>query len=406
MKIIVVNDHAHVAGGAAKIAIMTARGFAERGHDVEFFGGVAPVALELESMPGLKVTCLNEKAHTRDENRLRGAIRGLWYRGAAKAMREMLSRCDPKDTIVHFHAYRETLTTSVADVAHKMGFVTVYTAHEYTMGCPYGGFFDYRRNAICPLTGLSAACFKTKCNTSSYWNKVWYYLAEFVYSKISRIPSKLSHVVFISKLNQSVLIPYLGKKARYTIVSNAFDFASAEAAVIDDDSPFLFLGGLEPHKDPLTAARAARKLGAPIVFVGSGSLEAEIKRENPDAVVTGWLGREEVQAHLLRSRALVLPSIWYEAQPGTTMEAAACGVPIIVSNLCAGVEQVDELGVGAVFKGGDVDDLAAKMAPYLDTEFARKQGAAIQASYRSKDRSMDWHIARLLEIYRLELARQ
>jgi glycosyltransferase involved in cell wall biosynthesis len=85
------------------------------------------------------------------------------------------------------------------------------------------------------------------------------------------------------------------------------------------------------------------------------------------------------------------------------MEAAACGVPIIVSDLCAGVEQVEELGVGSVFKGGDAEDLAAKMGPYLDTDFARRQGAAIQKAYRSKDRSMDWHIARLLEIYRAEL---
>jgi glycosyltransferase involved in cell wall biosynthesis len=85
------------------------------------------------------------------------------------------------------------------------------------------------------------------------------------------------------------------------------------------------------------------------------------------------------------------------------MEAAACGVSIIVSSLCASVEQVEELGVGAVFKGGDVDDLAEKMGPYLDTEFARKQGKAIQAAHLSRDRSMDWHIARLLEIYESEL---
>src|SRR5688572_22263341 len=135
MKVIIVNDYARIVGGAAKIAIMSARTFAERGYDVEFLAGNAGIGPELAEMPQIKVTCLESGPHTRDRNRLRGAIRGLWFRKAAKAMREILSRCDPKDTVVHFHAYRETLTTSVAHVASKMGFVTVYTAHEYTLGC-------------------------------------------------------------------------------------------------------------------------------------------------------------------------------------------------------------------------------------------------------------------------------
>lgn len=405
MKIIVVSDYAKTVGGAYKIAIMSAIAFAERGFDVEFFAGNAPIGPVLASHPEIKVTCLGDFPHTRDPKRLRGAVRGLWYRRSARVMREILARCDRHDTIVHLHAYRETLTTSVASVATRMGFATIYTAHEYTMGCPYGGFFDYRANRICTLTGLSPACLKTRCNTSGYGNKLWYFLSQFVYAKVCRIPRKLSHTVFLSKLNQTVLFKYLPRDARHTIVPNPSEEADPSMPLRRIPGPFLFIGALEPHKDPVTAARAAQMLGAPITFVGSGSLEAEIKRECPGAVVTGWIDSAQVSQRLLEGRALLFPSIWYEALPCTTMEAASAGVPIIVSDASAAVEQVEQLRVGEVFKAGDVAALVEKMRPYLDNDYASKQGAETKAAFDSLDLGADHHIASLLEIYRAELSR-
>ncbi len=405
MKVIIVNDYARIDGGASKMAIMTAQGLAKRGYDVEFFAGMPGIGPELESMPQIKVTNLEALHHARDPNKLRGAMNGIWYRRAGHTMRSILGRCDRTDTILHFHGYRSSLTTSAAHAAMKMGFATVYTAHEYTLGCPYGGFFDARRNKICPLTGLSAACLITLCNKSNYINKLWYYMAELVYSKIARIPQRLSHIIFISQLNRKVLSKYLPERARTSLVSNAYDYFGADAATMDATSPFLFIGSLEPHKDPVTAAKAAHKLGAPIVFVGTGMLENEVLKAHPDAIVTGWLGREEVEGWLRRSRALIFPSIWYEGQPLTTMEAAGCGVPIIVGDDSAAVEQVEQLGIGEIFKGGDVNDLADKMRPYLDIEFAKKQGRLTQQSYLRLDISQERYIGRLLEIYRSELDR-
>lgn len=406
MKIVIVNDYARIQGGAAKIAILSAVAFAQRGYEVEFLAGGGPIGPELAGEPRIKVTCLDEVAHNRDPKKLRGMVRGLYFSKGAKAMRDILGRSDRKDTVVHFHTFRDVLTASVAHMAAKLGFVTVYTAHEYTMGCPYGGFFNFRENRICPLTGLSPQCRKTRCNTSSYVKKLWYVAAQWVYAKWLKVPERWSHVVFISKLNREVLLTYLPKSARYSTVWNALDFPEAKPAKIEDESPFLFVGSLEALKDPVTAAKAAKQLDVPITFVGSGSLKEEIEREYPRAKVTGWVGRDEVEATLQSGRALLFPSIWYEALPCTTLEAAGSGLPIIVSNLSAAVEQVDELGIGEIFEAGNANDLAEKMKPYLDVEHARSQGAATQSGCRNLDLSWDTHIAKLDEIYRSELARQ
>jgi glycosyltransferase involved in cell wall biosynthesis len=100
----------------------------------------------------------------------------------------------------------------------------------------------------------------------------------------------------------------------------------------------------------------------------------------------------------------VFPSVWYEARPGTTLEAAGSGLPIIVSNLSAAVEQVDDLGIGEIFEAGNPADLAEKMRPYIDTEFARRQGRETQVNCKRLDLSWDTHIAKLDKVYRDELA--
>jgi glycosyltransferase involved in cell wall biosynthesis len=287
----------------------------------------------------------------------------------------------------------------------KMGFVTIYTAHDYTLACPYGGFFDYRKNGICTLRGLSLACLGTKCNTSSYGNKAWYWLRQFVFDRVARIPKRLSHVVFISELNRKVLLPYLGRNVGQTIVTNLADYQAATTPEpITPESPFVFIGALVPHKDPLTAARAAKMIGAPLVIVGGGPLEEQIRREYPETVVTGWVGSEEVERRLRSARALVFPSIWYEAHPCVTMEAAVSGRGIIASDASAAVEQVRELGAGAIFPAGDVAALADAMLPYLDTCHAKEQGDKTREGYFKLELSTDRYVKTLLGIYQQELA--
>lgn len=403
MRIVIVNDYARIVGGAAKVAIQSAQALAEAGHQVDFFAAGGVVGPELSSTPSIRVTCLDAGPHNRDSNKLRGALNGLWFRRAAKEVRRLLEPCDPKDTVVHFHAYRDILTASVADTALNMGFVTVYTAHEYSMGCPYGGFFDYRKKAICTLEGSGPECRKTHCNTGPFLKKRWYFMAQSIYGR-KRIAERFSHVIFISKLNERVLSPYLPASVRRSIVSNPADFRDASQAHITADSPFLYIGALEPHKDPVTAARAARLLGAPIVFVGAGGEESAIRAENPDAIVTGWVGREEVGARMQSARALVFPSIWYEAQPLTPMEAAACGVPLIVSDVSAAREFVEQLRTGDVFRAGDAAHLAERMRPYTETNHAQKQGEATRMAFQKLDLGVERHVNALLDIYKTELA--
>ena len=73
MTVVIIADYAHVNGGAARIALESAKGLAARGHDVVLFTAVGPVADDLEDVPRLRTICLDQHDVWRDPNRLRAA---------------------------------------------------------------------------------------------------------------------------------------------------------------------------------------------------------------------------------------------------------------------------------------------------------------------------------------------
>ena len=140
--VVVVNDTAHVNGGAAKVAIASSIGLAKNGWDVRFLAGVGPVDAELSSCDGLAVTCMNQFEILNDPNRFRAMTQGLWNRPAREAMLALLEELNPRDTVVHVHLWAKALSSSVVNAAVDRKFPVVLTLHDYLYSCPTGTLFQ------------------------------------------------------------------------------------------------------------------------------------------------------------------------------------------------------------------------------------------------------------------------
>src|SRR5215472_2291636 len=127
---VIVNDYAHITGGAGQVALSTAKALAQQGARVTLLAAVGPVAQELEAA-GVQVTLTRQRDIKSDPVRLRAATQGLWNFRAARAMRDILSRCDPTNTVVHVHGWCKALSSSVVHAALKMDFSVVVTLHDY-----------------------------------------------------------------------------------------------------------------------------------------------------------------------------------------------------------------------------------------------------------------------------------
>ena len=120
----------------------------------------------------------------------------------------------------------------------------------------------------------------------------------------------------------------------------------------EHDSFLLFVSAIEPRKQPVVAAEAARALGRRLVVVGptkDASLAKELRQRG--AELCGYVAKDELIRLYQQAACLVLPSR-YEGFGLPMLEAMACGTPVAAANDAA----MQEVGADAVVFGDDVTE--------------------------------------------------
>jgi glycosyltransferase involved in cell wall biosynthesis len=399
LDILIVNDYAHVNGGAAQVALGTAAALAKQGHRVTLLAAVGPAAHELEASR-VHLILTNQYDIKSDPIRIRAATQGIWNPRAATCMREILSHCDPAQTIVHVHGWSKALSSSCIQAAVGMNFAVVITLHDYFYACPNGAFFNFQRRETCKLRPLSAACLKENCDRDGYPQKIWRSVRQGIQNQIGFRHEGLRHFITLSETSEAVLRPFLPSDAMLYRISNPIDVVQEQPVDVGNNTEFISVGRLSAEKGLDLLAQAAKDLSCKVNFVGEGRSRSEINRIYPQAGITGWLPRDEVTNCLRSARALVFPSLWYEAQPLAILEAAALGIPAIVPDQCAARELIEPDVTGVLFRSGDSSDLREKMAHLQDPQVARRMGSAAYERYWKDPLSMKGHLASLEDCYR------
>jgi glycosyltransferase involved in cell wall biosynthesis len=161
----------------------------------------------------------------------------------------------------------------------------------------------------------------------------------------------------------------------------------------EHDSFLLFVGAIEPRKEPLAAINAANAVGRKLVVVGppkDAELAAELARRGAD--VRGYVPKDQLIRLYQSAACLVFPSR-YEGFGLPVVEAMACGTPVVAAPEPA-LQEV--AGDAAIF----TDDLAEGITRAL-YEHDRLAAAGIERA-----QTFSWEeTARLTaDVYRRVLA--
>lgn len=180
----------------------------------------------------------------------------------------------------------------------------------------------------------------------------------------------------------------LAPSARWRVVRNPVETQAARAHATPLSSSakarqLLFLGRLRLDKGLDDLLVAARSLQAAHphwhwMLAGDGDLDA-VRRHiveiglAPSVTLTGWLDEQGKQHALATADVLVLPS-HAEGQPLAVLEAMACGLPVVATQV-GDIPELLACGAGRVVRVGDTQGLAQALHEVLDDlEAARSMG--------------------------------
>jgi glycosyltransferase involved in cell wall biosynthesis len=405
LTIVLCLDHAFVSGGQAKVAFDSAIGLKQAGHRPIVFAATGPVDDGLTAA-GVEVVCLGQSDLLGNPSRIAAAVQGTWNRRAADELGRLLEGLPADRTIVHVHGWAKALSPSIALPIARSGLPAVYTIHEYFLFCPNGGFYNYQRGHTCPLEPLSAACWATHCDSRNYPRKLWRNARLTLARDVAHLPEVFSDYVAISRFQVDIVGSRLPAASRLHLVSNPIDVPDLGPKHSPASGEVIFVGRISAEKGPFLFAEAARRVGLIPAYVGDGPAAAELRAKYPEARLLGWQSGPAVREAIRAARALVFPSLWYEGQPLTVLEAKGLGTPVIVADGCAGREEIEDGASGLWFKGGHADDLARALRQVGDDALVSRLSHAAYASFWSDPPTLARHVERISVLYNAMLARR
>ena len=216
---------------------------------------------------------------------------------------------------------------------------------------------------------------------------IWSTLAATTYRVYARALAAADRVVVMGRAQRELLTRLGVPEGRIVVLHNGIDLdryspgPSAALEWFDAVRLFCYFGRVDPEKRVESLIRAFLDAAPPprvrLAVVGSGVDLPRLRSRyhDPRVVFTGAILDEQRRIDILRaSDAFFLPS-WLEAQSLAVMEAMACGVAVVTTDVGNHREVLD--GAGAVLSPERLgQELGASMRRLIDSpEYCREMGA-------------------------------
>jgi phosphatidylinositol alpha 1,6-mannosyltransferase len=159
----------------------------------------------------------------------------------------------------------------------------------------------------------------------------------------------------------------------------------------DDDLVIGFVGrlvlekGLDVFADTIAALRSAG-VRHRVLIVGEGPARGWISDRLPDAIFTGFLGGADLARGYASMDVLLNPSIT-ETFGNVTLEAMACGLPVVAAAATGSTSLVEDGVSGRLIAPGDVAGFARAITAFAGNPAARGRAGAA-GLHRAK--AFDW----------------
>ena len=318
------------------------------------------------------------------------APRTVWSPRSQSAFGTMLDHERPD--LVHFHNTFMVMSPSVYAACKDRDIPVVQTLHNFRLCCPGGAFFrDGAPCEDCSTKGLSSSI-EHKCYRNSRLGTATVAAMIATHRAIGTWRNLVDCYIALTNFAKEKVVPSSGIPAHKIYVKP--NFVAPDPGLRTQAADYaLSIGRLVVEKGTNTLLSAWKNLDGllPLRIIGDGPqwaiMHARCTNENiRNVTMSGQAPRVDVLEQLRSARFLLFTSECYENFPMAIVEAFACGVPIIASNIGSTAEIVQNAVTGLTFTPGDPHDLArcvrwALKHPEKMEEFGRRARLEFEQKY-------------------------
>ena len=268
-----------------------------------------------------------------------------------------------KIDIVHVHNTLNLISPAVYYAALSCKVPVVQTIHNFRLLCPGATF--YREGHICEdcvQYGLKCAI-KHGCYRESKAQTL-ICVVSMVLHRMTGIYGKINYIC-LTEFNKKKLLELKQiKEDKVFVKPNFIDCREEFVPEEERKNQFVFAGRLDKLKGIDILLKAWKQMGekAPrLIVCGTGPMEKwckDFSEENKiNAEFRGFVSNAEVLKVVAHSKALILPTQWYEGFPMSIVEAFSVGTPVLSSDLGNAGSIVREAITGYKFKSNSSQEL-------------------------------------------------
>jgi glycosyltransferase involved in cell wall biosynthesis len=344
MRVIIVHNYYQQPGGEDQVFLSESNLLESRGHRV------------------IRYTKHNDLLTNMDPFKL--VISTLWNQKALRELKYLVQRHRPN--VIHFHNTFPLISPGSYYAKGNNGPVVIQTLHNFRLICPGALFF--RNGDICekclfkifPWPGATNACYR-----KSYSASIMTVAMLTLHSLLRTWQNRIDRFIALTEFAKEKFIQG-GIPSEKIVVKPNFVFIDP-GFMSHKDTFALFIGRLSDEKGIITLLNAWKDIGTILLkIVGFGPLEKTIKNliisKNMGTVeVLGQLSQNDAIDLMKKAKFLLFPSTCYEGFPNTLVEALACGLPVVTSNIGSMAEIIEDGVTGLHFEAGNPVDLADKI---------------------------------------------
>ena len=273
--------------------------------------------------------------------------------------------------IVHVHNVWFELSGAALHGARRGAAPIVMTLHNYRMMCANGMLFRAGQSCTDCVGTTALHGLQHKCYRQSFLASAASVASIGLHKAINTWGRSVDHFLALTEFSKSKFVEAGIEPARISVRRNVVPDPGPRAVRPSSSTEVVYVGRVSEDKGIrilMDAWNRARPDGLQLVIVGDGPMRAELLGIDPSSSMRylGPLANPQARKLICGARALVFPSLLFENQPMSLLEAMAAGTPIIASDVGGVPETLADGRGGWLTPPGDVDAWAGRLVALGD----------------------------------------